>query len=60
MANTQAQTKKRRIVAIGAGASGLAVLRVFADELKEDIASGDCELVCFEKREDIGGIWYVA
>jgi cation diffusion facilitator CzcD-associated flavoprotein CzcO len=57
MVNSQARIKKRRIVAVGAGPSGLAVLRVFADELKEEIASERCEIICFEKREDLGGVW---
>jgi cation diffusion facilitator CzcD-associated flavoprotein CzcO len=50
-------SRKRRFAVIGAGASGLAILRVFADELKEELVSGDCEIVCFEKRNDSGGIW---
>ncbi|KAG9128120.1 hypothetical protein FRC07_004736 [Ceratobasidium sp. 392] len=49
--------KPRRFAVVGAGASGLAILRVFADELKQDLASGNCEIVCFEKRNDSGGIW---
>lgn len=55
--NERDTTKARRFAVIGAGASGLAVLRVFADELKQDLASGECEIVCFEKRNDSGGIW---
>ncbi|CEL57665.1 Flavin-containing monooxygenase FMO GS-OX-like 1 OS=Arabidopsis thaliana GN=At1g12160 PE=2 SV=1 [Rhizoctonia solani AG-1 IB] len=53
----QARNKKLRIAAIGAGASGLAALRIFADEFKKEMASGDCEMVCFERRGDSGGIW---
>ncbi|KAG9098859.1 hypothetical protein FS749_002783 [Ceratobasidium sp. UAMH 11750] len=49
--------EKRRFAVIGAGASGLAILRVFADELEQDLASGQCEIVCFEKRNDSGGVW---
>ncbi|KAG8730836.1 hypothetical protein FRC11_005665, partial [Ceratobasidium sp. 423] len=48
---------KLRIAVIGAGASGLAVLRIFAEEFRQEVASGDCELVCFEKRNDTGGVW---
>jgi cation diffusion facilitator CzcD-associated flavoprotein CzcO len=54
----QARNKKLRIAAIGAGASGLAALRIFADEFKKEMATGDCEMVCFERRGDSGGIWY--
>lgn len=49
--------KKRRIVAVGAGPSGLAALRVYTDELKEEIASDECEIICFEKRDELGGVW---
>lgn len=41
---------------IGAGANGLAVLQVFADS--PQIQSGDWSIVCFEDREDVGGVWY--
>ncbi|KAL5641318.1 hypothetical protein ACGC1H_001714 [Rhizoctonia solani] len=53
----QARNKKLRIAAIGAGASGLAILRIFAEEFRKEIDAGDCELVCFEKRNNTGGIW---
>ncbi|CAE7218239.1 unnamed protein product [Rhizoctonia solani] len=53
----QARDKKLRIAVIGAGASGLAVLRIFAEEFRKEIDAGDYELVCFEKRNDTGGIW---
>ncbi|CUA76676.1 Flavin-containing monooxygenase FMO GS-OX-like 1 [Rhizoctonia solani] len=53
----QAHNKKLRIAAIGAGASGLAILRIFSEEFRKEIDAGDCELVCFEKRHDAGGIW---
>ncbi|KAF8609669.1 FAD/NAD(P)-binding domain-containing protein [Ceratobasidium sp. AG-I] len=48
--------KRRRFAVVGAGASGLAVLQVFADELKDELALGDCEIACFERRDDSGGI----
>ncbi|CAE7213401.1 unnamed protein product, partial [Rhizoctonia solani] len=48
---------KRRIAVIGAGVSGLGVTRVFLRELQNDIGSQECEFVCFEKRDGIGGIW---
>ncbi|KAF8680217.1 Metal-independent alpha-mannosidase [Rhizoctonia solani] len=51
-----ARNGKLRIAAIGAGASGLASLRTLADEFKKEISSGDCEITCFERRNDTGGI----
>ncbi|KDN50237.1 hypothetical protein RSAG8_01573, partial [Rhizoctonia solani AG-8 WAC10335] len=54
---SQTRNKKLRIAAIGAGASGLAILRIFAEEFRKEIQAGDCELVCFEKRNDAVGIW---
>ncbi|CAE6413694.1 unnamed protein product [Rhizoctonia solani] len=53
----QARNKKLRIAAIGAGASGLAALRIFAEEFKPEIDAGNCEIICFEKRSNTGGIW---
>ncbi|KAJ1311496.1 hypothetical protein OPQ81_009983 [Rhizoctonia solani] len=53
----QVRNRKLRIAAIGAGASGLAALRIFSEEFQKEIESGDCEIVCFEKRNDTGGIW---
>ncbi|CAE6407956.1 unnamed protein product [Rhizoctonia solani] len=48
----------RRFAVIGAGgAAGLACLKVFLDELRDYIQAGDIEVVGFEQREDVGGIW---
>ncbi|KZV65769.1 FAD/NAD(P)-binding domain-containing protein [Peniophora sp. CONT] len=46
---------KKRICVIGAGANGLAVLKVFADS--HHVQSGNWTVSCFEEREDVGGIW---
>ncbi|VDC00167.1 unnamed protein product [Peniophora sp. CBMAI 1063] len=46
---------KKRICVIGAGANGLAVLKVFADS--PHVQSGDWAIKCFEERENVGGIW---
>jgi len=45
----------QRIAIIGAGPSGLAMLRAF--ESAEKKGATIPELVCFEKQEDWGGIW---
>ncbi|EUC60534.1 flavin containing monooxygenase family protein [Rhizoctonia solani AG-3 Rhs1AP] len=50
--------RPRRFAVIGAGgAAGLATLQVFVNELGDYIRAGDIEVVGFEQREDIGGIW---
>ncbi|KDN36805.1 hypothetical protein RSAG8_10587, partial [Rhizoctonia solani AG-8 WAC10335] len=48
---------KCRIAVIGAGVSGLGVTRVFVGEIEKGIESGEYEIICFEKREGVGGIW---
>ena len=45
----------KRIAVIGAGASGLAVLRAFQSAKAKGIDGP--EVVCFEKQEDWGGLW---
>lgn len=50
-------SNKKRICVIGAGANGLAVLKVFADSPR--VQSGDWVISCYEEREDVGGIWCV-
>ncbi|KZV76229.1 FAD/NAD(P)-binding domain-containing protein [Peniophora sp. CONT] len=50
-----ARSRPSRVCVIGAGANGLAVLQVFADS--PHIQSGDWSIVCFEDREDVGGVW---
>ena len=54
------KSRPRRFAVIGAGgAAGLATLKIFSEELKDHIRAGDCELVGFEQREDLGGVWCV-
>ncbi|MBT5851548.1 MAG: NAD(P)/FAD-dependent oxidoreductase, partial [Acidimicrobiaceae bacterium] len=44
-----------RVAIIGAGPSGLAMLRAFASERDK---GGDIpDLVCYEKQSDWGGLW---
>ncbi|KAI0296379.1 FAD/NAD(P)-binding domain-containing protein, partial [Russula brevipes] len=48
----------KRVCIIGAGANGLATLKVLAET--HQVQSGQWELVAFEERDKIGGIWYPA
>ena len=41
---------------IGAGANGLATLKVLAE--MHQVQSGQWSLVAFEERDNVGGIWY--
>ncbi|CUA78251.1 hypothetical protein RSOLAG22IIIB_13035 [Rhizoctonia solani] len=50
--------RPRRFVVVGAGgAAGLATLQVLLSELSEQIRAGDVEIVGYEQREDLGGLW---
>lgn len=44
-----------RICVVGAGAAGLAVLKILRDT--EQFKSGHWKIDCFEDREDVGGTW---
>src|SRR5882762_8137320 len=46
----------KRIAIVGAGSSGLSTLRTFVADLPEETRQG-WQIVIFEKRNDIGGIW---
>ncbi|KAI0261644.1 hypothetical protein BC834DRAFT_925444 [Gloeopeniophorella convolvens] len=46
----------KRICVIGAGANGLATLKVLAEA--PQVQSGEWVLVAYEERENVGGIWY--
>jgi dimethylaniline monooxygenase (N-oxide forming) len=41
---------KKKIAVIGAGCSGIAAVKVCLDE--------DLDVVCFERTDDIGGLWH--
>lgn len=45
----------KRVAIIGAGPSGLAQIRAFSSAKMPD--GGDFEVHCFEKQEDLGGLW---
>jgi cation diffusion facilitator CzcD-associated flavoprotein CzcO len=60
MTVSKSDSRLRRFAVIGAGgAAGLATLKVVSEELRDHIRAGECELVGFEQREDLGGVWYV-
>ncbi|KAI9438654.1 FAD/NAD(P)-binding domain-containing protein [Lactarius indigo] len=48
----------KRVCVVGAGASGLATLKVLAET--RQVQSGQWSVVAFEERDNIGGIWYPA
>lgn len=47
--------ENKKVAIIGAGPSGILLLRSFVDELNKGIEIPD--IVCFEKQTDIGGQW---
>ncbi|QRW06712.1 flavin-containing monooxygenase/FMO family protein [Ceratobasidium sp. AG-Ba] len=48
----------RSFAVVGAGgAAGLAAMKIILEELKDHFRARECELVGFEQREDVGGIW---
>lgn len=48
---------KTRIAILGAGPSGLAQLRAFEALRKKNNSDAFPEIVCYEKQNDIGGMW---
>ena len=40
-----------RVAVVGAGSSGIAATKVFKD-------AGFTDIVCFERRDVLGGLWY--
>ncbi|KAF8496561.1 hypothetical protein F5888DRAFT_1705206 [Russula emetica] len=48
----------KRVCIIGAGANGLATLKILAET--HQVQSGQWKLVAFEERDNVGGIWYPA
>src|SRR5258707_4040864 len=47
----------KRVAIVGAGPSGISALKAFITGLPEE-ARRTWQIVVFEKRDDIGGIWY--
>ncbi|KZV85019.1 FAD/NAD(P)-binding domain-containing protein [Exidia glandulosa HHB12029] len=52
---THGSTSTKRIAVVGTGSGGLAVLKALV-ELPMEMRQG-WEIVAFEKREDVGGVW---
>jgi cation diffusion facilitator CzcD-associated flavoprotein CzcO len=46
----------KRVCIIGAGANGLATLKVLSET--HQVQSGQWSLVAFEERDNVGGVWY--
>ena len=46
----------KRVCIIGAGANGLATLKVLSET--HQVQSGQWSLVAFEERDKVGGVWY--
>ncbi|PVF97383.1 FAD/NAD(P)-binding domain-containing protein [Serendipita vermifera] len=49
------QTPSKRIVVIGAGSAGLVTLKILRET--DQFKQGDWELLAFEQRDKLGGIW---
>ena len=47
---------KKSVAIVGAGSAGLAALKTILDLTEETIANWD--IVLYEKRWDVGGVWY--
>lgn len=47
----------KRVCIVGAGANGLATLKVLAET--RQVQSGQWSMVAFEERDNVGGIWYI-
>ncbi|KAH9006486.1 FAD/NAD-P-binding domain-containing protein [Lactarius hatsudake] len=47
----------KRIAIVGAGIGGIVMLKTLVDDLPKDLTR-TWEIVLFEQRDDVGGIWY--
>lgn len=54
---TRTLRQKKRIALIGAGASGLAAAKELIESFRSGGSAFDLELVVFEARDKIGGVW---
>jgi len=48
----------KRVCIIGAGANGLATLKILAET--DEVQTGQWTMVAFEERDKVGGLWYPA
>jgi cation diffusion facilitator CzcD-associated flavoprotein CzcO len=55
--SVNAPPKLKKIIIIGGGAAGLASLQAVLATTEHQ--RGEWEVILFEEREDIGGVWYV-
>jgi len=46
----------KRVCIIGAGANGLATLKILAET--DEVRTGHWSIVAFEGRDKVGGVWY--
>ena len=46
----------KRIAIVGAGTGGIVMLKTLLDDLPKDVTR-NWEIVLFEQRDDVGGIW---
>lgn len=57
--NRPATHASKRIAIVGGGTAGLTMLKTLSADLPSEVTK-DWDIVLFEQREDIGGVWYVA
>ena len=48
--------RKQRIAIVGGGLSGIVMLKTLVNDLPKDITR-TWEIVLYEQRDDVGGIW---
>lgn len=49
----------KRIAIVGGGTAGLTMLKTLTADLPAEVTR-DWDIVLFEQREDVGGVWYAA
>ncbi|KAH9000382.1 FAD/NAD-P-binding domain-containing protein [Lactarius akahatsu] len=52
-----ADVPDKRIAIVGGGTAGIVMLKTLVDDLPKDLTQ-TWEIVLFEQRDDVGGIWY--
>ena len=54
--SSTADVPDKRIAIVGGGTSGIVMLKTLIDDLPKDVTR-TWEIVLFEQRDDVGGIW---
>jgi cation diffusion facilitator CzcD-associated flavoprotein CzcO len=54
--SSTADVPDKRIAIVGGGTGGIVMLKTLVDDLPKDITR-TWEIVLFEQRDDVGGIW---